>query len=120
MPSLCGLAKDLSRLTTDSVDTSALSKIVEPATGETWRSLRHLENALATRVPPNEARRTLSPLVGIYELRLGDAHLPSGDLEEALAMAGVPSDAPPHKQAFRLLSSAVDTLQRIREIALRS
>jgi hypothetical protein len=40
------LAKDIARLTADSIDVGVLAKIIAPPKQEQWRSLRHLEKAL--------------------------------------------------------------------------
>jgi hypothetical protein len=110
---LLALAKDIARLTADSIDVGVLRAIITPPKGETWRSLRHLENALATRVDPRAARAALTPLAGIYELRLGDAHLPSSNIAEAYQLAGVnPSDAP-IDQAVALLGGVTESLRQI-------
>lgn len=115
-PGLLALAKDVARLTADSIDTSALSQIVTPPKNERWGSLKHLEKVLATKVAPEKARSTLTPLVGIYELRLGDAHLPSSQLAEAFELVGISTDATPISQAFGLIAAACDALQAILDI----
>lgn len=110
---LLALAKDIARLTADSIDVGVLRIVVAPAKGETWRSLRHLENALATRVNAASARAALTPLAGIYELRLGDAHLPPGDIDNAYKLAGVsPRDAL-IDQAVALIDGAASSLRQI-------
>ncbi len=55
----------------------------------------------------------LTPLVGIYELRLGDAHLPSEKIAEAFALIGLDADAPPLAQGQQLLQIAATALERI-------
>jgi hypothetical protein len=78
-----------------------------------WGSLKSLEKYLATVVPEDKARNIMSPLVGAYELRVGDAHLPSSDIEEAYRLARVDSTAPGLQQGFRILTSVVSTLMNI-------
>src|SRR5688572_23736207 len=73
---LYSLAKDVARLTADSIDATAIQKIVPPPKGTRWSSLKSLENLVALRVDPQTARSMLGSLVGVYELRHGDAHLP--------------------------------------------
>lgn len=88
------LAKDLARLSADSIDQKALQGIAAPSQGEGAGSFKSLERVLATVVSADEARRLTSKLVGIYELRLGDAHLPSSKLEEAMTLTGIsPEDS---------------------------
>ena len=110
---LLALAKDIARLTADSIDVGVLRSIIAPRKGENWRSLRHLEHALSTRVDSDAARAALSPLVGIYELRLGDAHLPSSEIIEAYKLAGVSSTDAPIYQATELITGATRSLKQI-------
>jgi hypothetical protein len=109
------LAKDVARLTADRIDVGVLQKIVVPPKGEKWGSLKSLEKLLATRLPPDEARAMVAPLVGIYELRLRDAHLPSSEINEAFALANVDPAARPLEQGRQLLESAVSALRAIFE-----
>jgi len=77
------LAKDLVRITADRIDAAAIQRIVPPPPKEHWGSLKSLEKYLAALVTAEAARALIAPLVGAYELRLGDAHLPSEALKEA-------------------------------------
>ena len=89
---LLALAKDLARLSADLIDAKALHATAPPHNGQGTGSIRSLERILATLIDAGAARAMTSRLAGIYELRLGDAHLPSEKLDEALSLAGVPSD----------------------------
>jgi hypothetical protein len=108
---LFALAKDLARLTADSIDTAALQKLVQPQKGEQWGSLKTLEHALAINVGGEDARSLLGPLVGIYNLRHADAHLPTSDLTAAYALAKVNPAGPFVTQGYELLQSCVATLE---------
>ena len=81
---LFALAKDLARIIADDIDEKQLQTIVGPSKGERWRSLTSLEKVLATKIDPAEARAMLGPLVGVYKLRLADAHLPSDDVDAVM------------------------------------
>ena len=109
------LAKDLARLTADSIDGSALQKIVPPPHGTTWGSLKALENVVCRKTGQEQARSFLGPLVGVYELRHGDAHLPRSDINEALKLVRVDSDLPFVWQGYQLLHGCVSSLYRIAE-----
>ena len=106
----------MARLTADSIDTTALQKLVKLPKGIKWGSLKSLENVLATYVAPEKARSLLSPLVGIYELRHADAHLPSSELRESLNLVGVDDNAPFVFQGFMLLHACVSSLYSIAEV----
>jgi hypothetical protein len=104
------LAKDLARLVADRIDVNALHKIASPPSGEKWGSLKSLEKALATKMEPALAASLASPLFGIYELRLGDAHLPSSETDEALGKARVDQAVPFVEQGAQLIYTAAYSL----------
>lgn len=110
---LFALAKDLARMTADAIDAAALQTIVAPPGREKWGSLKSLEKVLAASVGPAAARTMLGPLVGAYELRHLDAHLPSHDADEALRLANVDAEAVPVLQGLQLLDSCVAALFKI-------
>lgn len=110
---LYALAKDLARLTADLIDVAAVRRLLSLPKDDSLGSLKLLEQLLATRIPDDEARSLLSPLVGIYELRLVDAHLPSNDVEEALMLAGVDPEIPTVLQGLHLMDSCVSAIDAI-------
>jgi hypothetical protein len=111
---LFSLAKDLARLTADSFDASAIQKHVQAGTKG---SLKSLEMLLATQIDPQDARKILGPLFGIYELRHADAHLPSREIDEALKLAKVDQQLPYVTQGYQLLCACVDVIYTMIEIA---
>jgi hypothetical protein len=113
---LFALAKDLARLTADSIDASALQQVVPPPKGVKWGSLKSLENLLATRIDPDRARAMLGPLFGIYELRHADAHLASWKSADALSLAKVDQTAPYAIQGYQLLHACVSSFYRICQV----
>lgn len=111
---LYGLAKDVSRLIADRINVDVLHKFCSPSKGEKLGSLKSLERALAKITGDKTlARSSLTPLVGIYELRVADAHLPPSELKEALAMVGVDRNSHPMDQGFQLIDAAVIALENI-------
>ena len=72
-----------------------------------------LEKLLALKVDPTLARKLLSGLVGVYELRLADAHLPTQSLHDSLALVGIDPDAPSVFQGFELLNTTVSSIYAI-------
>jgi hypothetical protein len=107
------LAKDVARVTADRIDIATLRIVAVPPTGEKWGSLKSLEKAVGTLIPLEEARTMLTPLVGVYELRHGDAHLPSSKIDEGMRMVGIDAKAGPIDQGRQLLLSAVMALGKI-------
>jgi hypothetical protein len=109
-PGFFSLAKDLARLTADSIDTSSLQKIAPPPKDETWGSLKTLENVLAKETDPTKAHSILGPLHGVYSLRHADAHLPGNELKDALDLARVDDTSPFVLQGVQVLHSCVSSL----------
>jgi hypothetical protein len=116
--SLLALAKDIARLTADRLDVGAMHKAAGKPE-ETLRSLKSLEWLLGRFVSKEEARKLLTPLVGIYELRLGDAHLPASQIAEAFLLAGVDTTLGLVEQGKAMINSAATALAGIRA-ALRA
>jgi len=113
---LYALAKDIARLTADSIDTAAIQKIISPPKGAKLGSLKSLENLIATKIKPEMARKMLSSLVGVYELRNGDAHLPSTEIDEAFVLIGIDQELPYVHQGYQLLTECVSSIYGIAEI----
>lgn len=107
------LAKDIARLTADSIDSARLQTLITLAKGEKLGSLKSLERGLGTLVSSEEARSAMTVLVGVYNLRLGDAHLPSEKLREAFGLAGVSEEEPPLFRAAHLIHNVTAALFRI-------
>lgn len=110
---LFSLAKDLARVIADDINTENLQKIATPPKGMKWGSIKTVENLLAIKVGTENARKVLAPIVGIYELRHGDAHLPSGDIKDSFVLIGLDRDAPYIIQGVRMLITCVDHLHHI-------
>jgi hypothetical protein len=109
---LAALAKDVARLTAESIDAAALQRVVAPPKGVKWGSLKSLENVLAARVGADRARKALSPLVGANELRHTDAHL-STNVEEACRLLAIDQRRPFVEQGRQLLHACVSALYAI-------
>lgn len=110
---LFALAKDLARITADSFDAKAMQKLVSPPKGTKWKSLKSLENLLATTLDPSQARAILSPLFRIYDLRLSDAHLSKKDIEDTFTLLSVDRKLPTIIQGYQLLNSCVSSIYEI-------
>jgi hypothetical protein len=117
---LLALAKDLARLTADSFDIGLMHEIVPPQKGERPGSLKSLERVLATLIGADKARDLLGPLVGVYDLRLGDAHLPSSKISEARALARLEGNASSLRQGFQLIEIIVTVIFTIADIVTRA
>lgn len=117
---LLALAKDIARMTLDRFDIATLRKIASPPDGQRWASLKSLEMALATIMPQEQSRAMLTPLAGIYELRLGDAHLPSSEIDEAFEMIGLDQSLPFVLQGQQMLERTCNVFNIIGRAIARS
>lgn len=113
---LFALAKDIARLTADSIDASAIHDFLELPKEDRPRSLKSLERLIATKVGAAKARLFMGPLVGAYELRHGDAHLPSSEIDDSLELVRVDPDSPPVIQGRQLLHWCVGSIWSIIEV----
>ena len=103
--SFLALAKDIARVVVDGLDKKVLRERVEGEKKENLGSLKLLERLVATKSDAQIAASTLSPLFGLYDLRLADAHPTSKDLQSAYSRVAVESDAPVHIQSVQLFDS---------------
>lgn len=110
------LAKDLARVTVESLDGDALSLLAPAPKGMKPGSVKHLEAALQKSVSLEQARALTKVLVGINELRQADAHLPSSGFAEAFDRVGVDQQAEPVMQGRQMLESLVESLAKIGEV----
>lgn len=107
---LLELAKDLARISADSIDVAQLLTKLTPPKSEKWGSLKCLEKIVALTAGDAVARKIAAPLFGVYDLRLADAHLPAKELAPALANAGIDSNAAAVVQGKMMLDNFVSAI----------
>jgi hypothetical protein len=111
------LAKDIARLIVDSIDTAEMHKIAPPTKSASGKgSMKSLERVLGTMISPDNARNALRRLVGIYELRGADAHLPSSALADAFKLAGIDQSVTPLEQGIQMLLRTMQSLVNLHKI----
>ncbi len=113
---LLELAKDLARVTVESMDGVALAKLAAVPAKMKAGSIKHLETVLAGFIDQAEARKITAVLVGVNELRQADAHLPSQDLDKAMNLAGITQRDDTVTQALQMLDSLVASLSEVAQI----
>lgn len=109
------LAKDLARVTADNIDVSSLREI-KPDADPKLGSLKLLQAVLSDLIDADEARKMLSVLVGVYDLRLSDAHPPSSAIEAAIDLAEVQRGQSWLRRGGNLIHNVVSALVRIAEV----
>ncbi|MCA2380035.1 hypothetical protein ATU3C_25170 [Agrobacterium genomosp. 3 str. RTP8] len=111
---LLELAKDLTRLFIERIDVEAVaSQLNLPKNEKRPGSLKLIEKLLSLHIMEPEAQKLMSPLFGIYDLRLADAHLGSGRIESGKSRAEIDHNQPTPMQGRRLLQAFNDTLKKI-------
>lgn len=113
---LFALAKDVARLTADSIDAAAIHDFLSLPKKDRPGSLKSLERLLATKAGSSKARLFMGPLVGAYEMRHGDAHLPSSKIDDSLRLVRVDPDSPLIIQGRQLLHWCATSIWRIIEV----
>lgn len=113
---LFSLAKDMARIIVDDVDVESLQKIAIPPKNTKWGSNKTIENLLAMKIPSEEARKIMSPFVGVYELRHQDAHLPSSEIENSFKLIQIDRSLPSVIQGYQMIFACVDHLHVILRI----
>ena len=113
---LYSLSKDLARIIVDDIDTESIQKIVSPPKKTKWGSLKSIENLIASKISKENARSIMSPFVGIYELRHGDAHLPSGEIEDSFKLIQIDRNQPTVIQGYQMLFACVENLHIVLSI----
>lgn len=110
---LFSLAKDIARILVDDVDVESLQKIAIPPKGSKWGSIKTIENLLSMKIRQEKARKITAPFVGVYELRHGDAHLPSSEINNSYNLIPVDRNLPHVIQGYHLLFACVQNLHII-------
>jgi hypothetical protein len=64
-----------------------------------------LEDILSQRVGVEKARSVFAPIIGVYDMRLGDAHPTSSNISEALKLAGIDENKSFLRQGEQLISN---------------
>lgn len=87
--SLLRLAKEIIRVLSDRINVRELRRISTHKERDKLGSNKLLQDVLATQVGEERARQVIGPVVGAYDMRVGDAHPTGSKLGEALKLAGI-------------------------------
>lgn len=101
--SLLRLAKEIVRVFSDRLNVRELRKISTHADKEKLGSNKLLLDVLSQKVGLEKAREVFGPIVGAYDMRLGDAHPTSSKIGEALELAGIDTDLSYLRQGEQLI-----------------
>lgn len=101
--SLLRLAKEIIRVFSDRLNVRELRKISAHTDKGKLGSNKLLQDVLAKEVGEEQARRVLGPVVGAYDLRVGDAHPTGSKIGEALKLAGIDESGSYLRQGEQLI-----------------
>lgn len=87
--SLLRLAKEIIRVLSDRLNVRELRKLSTHTEKDKLGSNKLLQDVLAKQVGEERARQVLGPVVGAYDMRVGDAHPTGSKIGEALKLAGI-------------------------------
>ena len=110
---LYALAKDVARLTADSIDAAAINDYLGVPKKERKGSLKTLELLVSELADAEIAHQILGPLVGAYDMRHGDAHLPGSSIDESFGLVRIDRDDPWPVQGKTLLTWSANSLASV-------
>lgn len=114
--SLLRLAKDLVRVFTDRLNVKALRELSNHKDKNKLGSNKLLQDIVAQKIGEDNARQLFSVIVGVYDMRVGDAHPTGSKIEEALKLAGIDENKSFLRQGEQLISNFGQTIWHIGKI----
>lgn len=103
--SLLRLAKEIVRVFSDRLNVKELRALSTHAKKDTLGSNKLLQDILSQKVGADIARKVFGPIVGAYDMRVGDAHPTSSKIGEALELAGIDTENSFLRQGQQLISN---------------
>lgn len=103
--SLLRLAKEIVRVFSDRLNVKELRNLSTHSDKDKLGSNKLLQDVLSQKVGDDTARKVFGPIVGAYDMRVGDAHPTSSKIEEALKLAGIDDDISFLRQGQQLISN---------------
>ncbi|PSJ48169.1 hypothetical protein C7H85_00610 [Zobellella endophytica] len=101
--SLLRLAKEVVRVFSDRLNIRELRKISTHVDKKKLGSNKLLQDILSQKVGVEKARKVFGPIVGVYDMRVGDAHPTGSKIGEALELAGIDQAASYLRQGEQLI-----------------
>lgn len=117
--SLLRLAKDLVRIFTDRLNVKALRELSNHKDKKQLGSNKLLQNIVAQKIGEDYAHKIFGVIVGVYDMRLGDAHPTGSKIEEAIKLAGIDENQSFLRQGEQLISNFGQAIWCIGSILFR-
>ena len=103
--SLLRLAKEIVRVFSDRLNVKELRNLSTHSNKDKLGSNKLLKDILSQKVGDDTARKVFGPIVGAYDMRVGDAHPTSSKINEALKLAGIDVENSFLRQGQQLISN---------------
>lgn len=103
--SLLRLAKEIVRVFSDRLNVKELRKLSTHSDKDKLGSNKLLQDILSQKVGDDTGRKVFGPIIGAYDMRVGDAHPTSSKIEEALKLAGIDDEISFLRQGEQLISN---------------
>ena len=103
--SLLRLAKELVRIFTDRLNVKVLRNISNHKDKEKLGSNKLLQDIVAQKIGNENAYKIFGVIIGVYDMRLGDAHPTSLKIGDALNLAGIDESKSFLRQGEQLISN---------------
>ncbi|XXQ69042.1 hypothetical protein ACKLNO_04055 [Neisseriaceae bacterium B1] len=101
--SLLTLAKELIRIFSDRLNKDALRSLSNHKDKKQRGSNKLLQDVVSQYVGEDKAYEIFTPIIGVYDMRLGDAHPTSSKINDALNLAGIDNSLSYLKQGEQLI-----------------
>lgn len=93
------------RVFSDRLNVKELRNLSTHSNKDKLGSNKLLQDILSQKVGDDTARRVFGPIVGAYDMRVGDAHPTSSKIDEALELAGIDDENSFLRQGEQLISN---------------
>ncbi len=103
--SLLRLAKEIVRVFSDRLNVRELRALSTHSNKDKLGSNKLLQDVLSQKVGDDTARKVFGPIVGAYDMRVGDAHPTSSKIGDALELAGINDENSFLRQGQQLISN---------------
>lgn len=103
--SLLRLAKEIVRVFSDRLNVKELRALSVHANKDKFGSNKLLQDILSQKAGDDTARKVFGPIVGAYDMRVGDAHPTSSKIGEAFELAGIDTENSFLRQGQQLISN---------------
>jgi hypothetical protein len=111
--SLLRLAKEIIRVFADRLNVRELSRVSTHTDRDKLGSIKLLQDVLAKEAGEEKAREVIGPIVGAYDMRIGDAHPAGSKVEAALELAGIDENYSHLRQGKQLIDNVSRALWHV-------